>query len=392
MVLLVVVLHAAISYGKFVPWWFVKDAGSSVFFDILMLTLDSFLMPMLYLIAGFFAISSFQKNGPVHFLKGKFRRLGLPILVGIPLVSPSAAYLYHYTRKADAMAVTFPEYWAAYMQQAGDLHVGVIRSIDHFAHSHFWFMSLLLCFFVLFAGYAYQRNWHRTPEPVLSGNSMSGKSILVILLAVGFLSAVSTFTAKMLFASPANPQPWISIGPFLMFEPERVIMYMLYFGMGVVAYYKKWFTRSFIPGHPVVWPASALVLFIGLLSVVKPLMEDFSEEKLLVFVFFRSFFCVCMLVVFTKAAASRWNDASRAGRLLARNSYYIYMIHYLVVLFLQLALVSWSGGSVFIKFGIVVSASILISFGISHYMVRPYPRQFIAGLYGIFIAVMISAS
>ena len=50
MVLLVVVLHAAISYGKFVPWWFVKDAGSSVFFDILMLTLDSFLMPVLYFI------------------------------------------------------------------------------------------------------------------------------------------------------------------------------------------------------------------------------------------------------------------------------------------------------------------------------------------------------
>jgi len=47
------------------------------------------------------------------------------------------------------------------------------------------------------------------------------------------------------------------------------------------------------------------------------------------------------------------------------------------MLFLQPALASWSGGSAFIKFGIVVSTSILIGFGISHFMVRPYPRQFI---------------
>ena len=70
LVLLVVVLHAACSYSKLTHWWCVSDS-SSPFFDDLLMVLDVFLMPILFFIAGYFAISSLQDKGINHFLKKK---------------------------------------------------------------------------------------------------------------------------------------------------------------------------------------------------------------------------------------------------------------------------------------------------------------------------------
>ena len=389
MVLLVVVLHAAISYGNFVPWWCVKDTGS-VFIDILLLALDSFLMPVLYFIAGYFALPSFQQKGVGRFLQAKLTRLGLPVLIVVPLISPTWAYLYHYTRNGASYPLTFPEYWAAYMKRAGDFHVGVIKSIDHFGQSHLWFMSLLLCFFVGFALVAGRKN-HTTTAPKMESRSAdsSGNSILLILLIVGVLSTLSTFAAKLMFAGPSNPQPWISIGPLLLFQPERIIMYLLFFIMGVTAFRQQWFTRSTIPGHAAVWWGSALLFFFSVLAILKPLMGNFSEGKLLVFVFFRTFFCVWLLIAFSKSAAARWNQASRISTRLAQNSYHIYIVHFLIVILLQLALSYWPGGFVPVKFGIVALVSIAVSYGVSHYLIRPYPKRSVAGIYTLFIAVLV---
>lgn len=388
MVLLVVVLHAAISYGNFVPWWCIKDTGS-VFIDILLLALDSFLMPILFFIAGYFALPSFRQKGSDPFLRAKFKRLGLPVLIVVPLTSPTWAYLYHYTRNGSSYPVSFPEYWAAYMKLAGDFHIGVVKSIDHFNQSHLWFMSLLLCFFLGFSLVSGRKN----PSMADSGAAerserASGRLILLILLIVGVLSSLSTYTAKMMFAGPSNPQPWISIGPLLLFQPERIIMYLLFFIMGVMAFRQQWFTRSIIPGHAAVWWGSALLFFFGVLAVLKPLMDSFSEEKLLIFVFLRTFFCVWLLIAFSKSAAGKWNHASRISTRLAQNSYHIYIVHFLVVILLQLALSYWTGGFVLVKFGIVTTVSIAVSYGVSHYVIRPYPKRSIAGIYTVFILVL----
>jgi len=388
MVSLVVVLHSAMSYSNFAPWWCVKDS-SSVFFDIVLLGLDSFLMPVLYFIAGYFTLLSFQKKNIRLFLKGKARRLGLPVVIGIPLISPCFSYLYHYTRKSVFSGQTYREYWTGYMKQAGEFHVGVITSVDQFSHSHLWFMSLLLCFFLIFVGVAYTQKWHQASGPITSLKNTSGKSILMVLIAVGIFSTVSIFFAKMMFASPENPQPWFSIGPLLLFQPERLVTYLLYFSTGVLAYYKKWFVNVTVPGLTSAWILFSLILFTGLLVVLKPLMQNFSGNMLFVFILLRSFFCVSLLAVFTKLAARQWNRASRINELLALNSYHIYIVHFLVVIFLQLSLVGWLEGPAFIKFGIVSAASIVISYGFSHYAIRPYPRRSVAGLYAVFILIMI---
>ena len=77
-VLLVVLFHAAISYSNVVPWWYVVDSSRSQLFDVFTAILAVFVMPVLFFVAGYFALPSLQHKGPTAFLKSKFKRLGIP--------------------------------------------------------------------------------------------------------------------------------------------------------------------------------------------------------------------------------------------------------------------------------------------------------------------------
>lgn len=391
MVLLVLILHAAISYSNFVPWWCVKEPNAhAAVFDILILILDVFLMPVLFFIAGYFAISSFRKRGTRRFLKRKFKRLGLPLFIGIPLISPSFSYIYHYTRNGFSSHMGFGTYWLNYLKTAGDFSIGTMTSIDQFSQSHLWFMSLLLFFFVVFGLCARKTTLDDGSSAVDLSGSTSPRSILIILVVMGILSAVFAFIGNMLFARPDNPEPWVTVVNLLQFQPDSVGTYVLYFGVGIYASHKKWFISTIIPGHPAIWLISCALLSGCLLLTLNRLMLNFSIGIYLSYLLARSFLCVSFLAAFSLWAAGRWNRPSQFNTLLALNSYHIYITHFLIVVIIQLVLAGWSDGSVFIKFGTVSAVSILASFGISHYALRPYPRVSVIGLYILLFIMLIN--
>jgi hypothetical protein len=99
---------------------------------------------------------------------------------------------------------------------------------------------------------------------------------------------------------------------------------------------------------------------------------------------------VSFLCVFTLWAARHWNRSSHFDFLLALNSYHIYITHFLIVILLQWLLTGWADGPVLIKFGIISFASIVISYGISHYVIRPHPRLSVIGIYAFFIITLIT--
>lgn len=389
MVLMVVILHSAISYSNIVPWWSVIEPHEDpAFFNILLVLFDVFLMPVLYFIAGYFAISSFQKRGTRLFLKAKFKRLGLPLLIGLPLVGPSFSYMYHYTRNGFSNDIGFGQYWVTYMKSAGDFQIGIIDSIDQINHAHLWFISLLLFFFMLFALFP-GKKWPGSSAPLNPQLTTSDKSLLITLTAVGLLSTLSALIAGAIFASPSNPDPWVTIGNILQFQPDKVVSYMLYFGMGIYAFQKSWFIKAKIPGHPAVWTLLCVLMSLGLLGLLKSVMANFSIGIFIVYLCVRSFLCVSFLVALTSWAVRYWNRPSQFNALLALNSYYIYITHFLIVILLQLLLTGWSDGSVFIKFGIVSLGSILFSYGISQYAIRPYPRWSVVGIGSVFIMMLL---
>ena len=390
MVLLVVVLHSAASYSNFVPWWSVKEPHEdAVFFDIVLLLLDVFLMPILYFIAGYFAISSFQKRGGRRFLLRKLKRLGLPLLIGIPIIGPSFAYMYQYTRNGFSNDMAFGRFWLDYMKGAGDFRIGMIPSVDHFSHGHLWFISLLLFFFIIFTLYA---STHKslgidfTPHP--SGHG-SGTSVIVVLAVVGLISSMTTFVGNLCFASPENPDPWITIGNILQFQPAKVVSYILYFMMGIYAFYHHWFLKTTIPGHLAIWVLFCVLLIFCLLMAFQQLVLHFSLTMLLLYLSIRSFLCIAVLVAVTLWSYRYWNQPSRVHARLAINSYHIYIVHFVIVIMMQLIMARWPEGSVFVKFAIVSSVSIVFSYLFSQYALRPFPRLSVMGLYTIFFIMIL---
>jgi len=389
MVLLVVILHAASSYSNHAPWWSVKEANeSSFFFDVVMVLLDVFPMPILFFIAGYFAIPSYCKNGQRLFLRRKFKRLGLPLLLMIPIVSPFSGYVYHYTRHGYSSFLSFGEYWLDYMNSALDFRIKILISVDQFNHSHLWFMSLLLFFFIIFSVLARNTVRHEPASPCDKPIEISStKSTLAVLTGVGFFTILSTFIADSIFANPSNPNPWVSIANILQFQPGKVVSYTLYFGMGIYAFQKKWFMAGELPGRLSLWMVLSILLAFCYLVALKQLMDGASLEIYLVFIFVRSFLSVVSLMMFTKWAYLHWNRTSRLDALLASNSYYMYITHFLIVIILQLALSFWSDGPVLLKFVIIAVASIFLSCAIGQYALKLYPRLSVIGIYALLIIV-----
>ena len=116
-----------------------------------------------------------------------------------------------------------------------------------------------------------------------------------------------------------------------------------------------------------------------------------SLELQLSFVVLYPLWTLSFLGTFTAFASRRWNHPTPLGRELAANSYNMYLVHYVFVMTLPLLLSAWVGGPVLVKFGIVALATVLLSYGISKYVIKQYPRFVVIGLVGlnVLLAVVI---
>jgi fucose 4-O-acetylase-like acetyltransferase len=86
LVLCVVLQHSSNAYSNLI-WWPVADNDTSTIVDWLRAFIDAFAMPLLFYIAGYFALPTIQKKGVALFLKGKLKRLGIPGLLKFGIVS-----------------------------------------------------------------------------------------------------------------------------------------------------------------------------------------------------------------------------------------------------------------------------------------------------------------
>ena len=82
---LVIVHHAAITYGASGGWFYreVQDAGApaSLLLTVLTAVNQAFFMGLFFLIAGYFTPGSWRRKGTARFVADRLLRLGLPLLV-----------------------------------------------------------------------------------------------------------------------------------------------------------------------------------------------------------------------------------------------------------------------------------------------------------------------
>jgi len=133
--LLGIVLHATLS---FIPApsriWIIQDNHPSMTLGALFFAIHIFRMTTFFLIAGFFAHMSFHRRGARGFIKDRFKRIAVPLLVGWPILF------------AAMVPVVF---WAASFPNGGPVPGAPTWPpvLPRFPLTHLWFLYVLLEFY-----------------------------------------------------------------------------------------------------------------------------------------------------------------------------------------------------------------------------------------------------
>lgn len=387
-IVFVVLLHAAASYGTILPWWYVRDAAANtIFFDIVDVIIDVFAMPVLFFIAGYFALPNIQKKGTSLFLKDKFRRLGIPWLICVIFLAPIIKYIDHYTHSSSQQLLSYGQFWITWLNRASAFHTGYLdgKCFDQF---DYWFISLLLFFFIIFA-IIYTLKKRFFPSSYIQEKTHSRKTMLLVMLLAWFLSMVIGGISTTI--PYPYPDPWAIIAGFLQFQTWRLATYIICFALGIYAFSRNWFTRdNNFPGHPFLWVSICIILSFGYVVIASNLISNPDNRGLgLMYLLLRVFLRWIFLIVFMSIALRYWNRPHKINESLAANSYNVYLVHLPLVVVLQLLLVNLTGAPSLLKFSLVSSLSFLISYAISKYAIKPYPRLSVAAVLVIFLLMVI---
>ncbi|SPE61012.1 Acyltransferase 3 (fragment) [Verrucomicrobia bacterium] len=96
MIVLVVSMHAAVTYSHLGSWYFMEDPKPGLLATVIFATyqtfLQAFFMGLLFLIAGYFVPGAFDRKGFGQFLRDRAVRLGIPSLLFMLLIHPATVY------------------------------------------------------------------------------------------------------------------------------------------------------------------------------------------------------------------------------------------------------------------------------------------------------------
>ncbi|MGC9158150.1 MAG: acyltransferase family protein [Terracidiphilus sp.] len=350
-ILVVVVFHAALAYMVFFPWWWpVVDTHQNLFFTGLVLLTDDPIMPIMFMIAGYFGLGSLIRYGQAGFWREKLLRIVTPWLLGWLLIAPWSPYFFLLSRLHHPPS--FPYFW---------LHMFFTKTFNQ--QGVLWFLGVLTVFYLgLSAVYALYKPLGRIAA---QGGRPSG------LFWIGFLlvpAAVFVFINQFWFDFQ-----WVPVHYVLWVQPTRVSLEAFYFALGVYAYRQQWFAADGYRPRFALWlPVAAVTGAVFLVYKLKVgfLMPLFAERA--VHGLLHCFFCLCTTLALVGLFQKYLNRTNPFFSRLALGSYPIYVIHLPIVFFFNL-MVRGYDWNIFLKYGVVCALSLVVSYLIGAYVLVLLP-------------------
>jgi peptidoglycan/LPS O-acetylase OafA/YrhL len=363
MILQVVMWHSGAIYGpRLQHRWLFQDPQTSVLFDAMAFITELYLVPVIFFVAGWFALPSIRKHGPRRFLLDKTKRLGIPFVLGVIFLIPTNFYI---NRLAHGM--THQGYFAYWFTTYFTEDIGP---------AHLWFLYVLYFFFLLFAaGWALARRWgmsgastaRQGAEAAALPGSSTGLLIGFGLLSVLPVAAVSLGVGYGAWVTPLGCR-------ILPFQPSRCAIDLCYFFFGVYAGAKGRLFSEATRLKTLAWFLVAVAVSVGFMQF-RVGYGKLVEASTALIVWNAAFHCVTALSAFaTLAMALRlWlNRPSRALHVFTRNSYTVYIIHQPLVVFLEYLLLGLRL-SCYLKFAVVFGVGFSGSLLASHFVLRRIP-------------------
>ena len=352
-IVLVVVHHSIIAYSlhsHFNVHAYLASSGPIVDarrwfgFDVLVILNHTFFMALMFLLSGLFVWRSLQRHGSARFVRQRLIRLGVPYAVGLLLLMPVAHYP---SFREGGGAPGLPAYlWQCF-------------AVGPRPNGPIWFLGVLLMFDTTAA--VMQRllpGWSGAPSRWVAGRATRPAVVFAALLAASLVAYVP-------LALRFGPDRWLMIGTVPL-QANRVLLYALYFAAGVVIGRggdALLAVRCVLAQRWAAWAGLALLSYAGFLAWSEAQRRGLLPAgRAAEVVGDVGFVLVCGATSFALlAACMRW--ARRHVALLdalTANSYGIFMVHYIPVVWLQYALLGqdWPPG---VKAAIVVTGALTTS-------------------------------
>ncbi len=357
------------------------DPGLGVAYLVCLFT-NVYIMPGLMFVAGYFALASLARRDMASFIVTRFRRLGLPWLVGIALIIPP----WHFLTRAGE-----PPYrdwlWTYYINAAKFL----TGNGGGFTQRHYWFLSLLLAFSLAFAfGRWLYLRIRRTPSGRTETIESRG-SVTAFLLGLGLFTACGYAVVDLVWPMKGYYLGhFVTVGRILQFIPNRLVLEAAWFLTGAYAYQTGWFASDRFPRRALPWGIAATVLlagtgWIGILQQRLPLPHP--ATLVLADAFVRSFACLCIIVAATILFRRRLAGPPPLVGQLGETSYIMYIIHNPLVATAALLLAGI--GSVTGGLAAVFALSVVVSTVLSVWVVRVGERWGLAALVALNAALLV---
>jgi len=349
MILLVVVLHSAITYSPMLEnIWSVSDPAKNSGLGLLIIYLDIFVMFVMFFISGYFIPQSLKSKSTWAFIKSKFRRIMLPWIVAVFTLIPAYKFIFLYSRGLPQ------EEWFTYFHLFTRAGGNPGYFADNPAQSWLWFLPVLFLFQLLYVVLA---------KTGVFRIKISLKTAVILTFIVGL--------AYSMIIAILNLKGWFD-SPILHFQRERLLIYLMFFLLGSLCYKLKVFESNRKSKKLYIISNVALTISLSLFTVVTMNffynILDPSRNLFLVseivdgMMYYGSVILSAFSFLYILIHLFRFR-LNRTGRILAeliKNSYSVYIIHMVVIGVFSLMLLNISMPAL-VKFIILTIPTFVVS-------------------------------
>ena len=274
-------------------------------FNLMVQWNDGFFMPLMFLLAGLFVRPSLERKGLGRYLADRALRLGVPLLIGVATVVPLSYYPSYLQAGGSAGFVAF---WA-HMVTKGPWPSGPL-----------WFLGALLVFDLATVLVLARAN---VGQLTAAWDRLTPGRQFVVFLA---LAALAYLPARVLL----GPSLWLTAGPFGI-QASRIGLYAFFFVAGAIVGADR--VAAAFDRHWLRWPLLAALATALLVAADGRALPDWLDGAAMVV------FATTMTAGLLALAVRFGRRHSTLGDSLSANAYAIYVVHWPIVLWLQLALV-----------------------------------------------------
>ena len=307
-IFLVVLYHVGGVYESTGMWggfWIVDDPSTVSWVGIVGIAFDIFIMPTMFLISGYLTPISLERKGAQGFVTSKLKRLMLPWLLAVVTLIPLYKVIFLYSRGLPQ------ENWTTYF------HFNNPNS-----QNWLWFLPLLFAFNLLYLLLA---------KLNVRFDKLSIKWSVVSLFVIGVIYS-------MVIGNWLGFRSW-TLTPLLDFENEKMLVYFLYFLIGVLAFRQNIFAELpkkktlYTIANAVGWLPVTVHIFVRIWPFFTPNPAAFEITPLYRIIWWTSFHAGAISMVYLMIE-SFWRYVDRSGRLwrtLSHNSYSVYITHVIML-------------------------------------------------------------